>query len=135
MFAVEPRYDYASQQMAVLIYALRRCLPNHFQYNDSNGIDFDVQCILEELAESHKDQSEMDNESPSALILEVIERNFDNLEIKYSTAFFDKFIGGIRTDDKDTQTLSKILKQLDEIILKYNPDFARTVMIKAGNEH
>ena len=130
--AVEPRYDYASQDMALLIYALRRALPNHFKYPKSlesmkNAIDE----IFAELSESCKEQSEMDNESPSHSIISAIRDHFPDVELDYSTAFYDKFIGSLRVDRDDLTEMASLLKQIDNLIIRYAPERARNVMIKA----
>lgn len=132
LLAVEPRYDHASYKMGTLIYALRLSLPNHFKYRNINSkTQLYINKIVAELSEEHRTQSEMDNESPSDLVVKVIKENFGKVNLRYCTSFFDKIIGSIRVDKKDIWTLSKLLKQLDEIIVKYNRDLSRVVMIKA----
>lgn len=131
LLAVEPRYDHASYEMAALIYALRRVLPNYFQYEKAQEFDrAAVLAVFNELREAKKGQSEMDNESPSDAIVDVIKEYFADVKVGYSSCFFDKFIGSVRVGEKDTVILAKLLKQLDEMIVKYNPDFARVVKIK-----
>lgn len=132
LIAVEPRYDHTSYEMALLIYALRLALPNHFKHEgNAESTVNDVDQLISELSEAQKDQSEMDNESGSDVIVEVIQNTFGEVELKYCTSFFDKIIGSIRVDQEDTKILSGLLKQLDDIVTKYNHNFARVVMIKA----
>lgn len=132
LLAVEPRYDYASYELAFLIYALRGVLPNHFHYeNVKKDVMLHINEIFAELSESNKNQSEMDNASNSNLIVETIKENFDQVDLQYCTSFFDKIIGSIRVAEKDLPRLSKLLKQLDEIIVKYNYNFSRIVKIRA----
>lgn len=136
LIACEPRYDRAKYATAFLIYALRLLLPNHFKYNKDiyrNGLR-NVREIFEELSEANKTQSEMDNESPSDLIIKTVKKHFGNVKLTYRTSFYDKIIGSIRVKNEDTKDLSRLLKQLDEMILKYNPDFARGVIVKAIKE-
>lgn len=133
LLAFEPRYDHASYEMALLIYALRLALPNQFQYHA--GIQKDslahIQEIFEELSEARKTQSEMDGESTSDLIVKTIKCYFPKVEIDYYGSFFDKIIGSIRVKQGDSMMLSGLLKQLDAMIVKYNSGFSRTVKIKA----
>ena len=133
LLAAEPRYDHVSFEMALLIYALRLVLPNHFHYHKKSGdaLITNVQKIFAELSESNKTQSEMNNESSSDLIIKTIREYFQHIELGYTTPFFDKIIGSIRVAKQDAIILSGILKQLDNIIVKYNPNFARTITIKA----
>ena len=132
LLAVEPRYDHASIEMATFIYALRLAFPNHFAYSGKNrNVRKDIAGIFEELTETRRTQSEMDNESPSDTIIATVRKYFPKVELGYSTAFFDKFIGSARISGEDTSELSDLLKQLDNMIVKYNADFSRNVMIKA----
>jgi len=134
LLVVEPRYDYANLNMAALIYALRLSLPNHFQHKDieeNANANSDIHDIYRELGELDHEQSEMDNESPSGFIVSAVKERFGNIELQYSTAFYDKIIGSIRAKDDDLGELSSLLKKLDNLIVKYNSNFARTVMIKA----
>jgi hypothetical protein len=136
MLAAEPRYDHASKHMAAVIYALRLALPNHFKYKPSciDNPSKHINEIFTELKESARTQSEMDKESSSDLIVKTIRKSFDQAELSYSTAFYDKIIGSIRVNEKDSATLSAILKRLDNMIIKYRPDLSRTVMINAYNK-
>jgi 2-polyprenyl-3-methyl-5-hydroxy-6-metoxy-1,4-benzoquinol methylase len=129
---IEPRYDHVNYPMAAMIYGLRQSLPNYFKYDekpDKSGAY--IQEIYEELGEIKKEQSTNDNESPSEFIIKVMKENFEKVELSYTTAFFDKLIGGMRVEKEDTDSLSKVLKQLDNIIVKYNPGFARNLKIIA----
>ena len=131
--ANEPRYEHSKYVTAFLIYALRLILPNHFKYKKDiyrNSLR-NVREIFEELSEAKKTQSEMDTASSSDLIIKTIRKYFGNVELTYHTAFFDKIIGSIRVAEKDIKDLSRLMKQLDELILKYNYDFSRVVTIKA----
>ncbi len=87
--------------------------------------------IYKELGELDHNQSAHDNESPSSFIEDTINTYFDDVDTDYSTAFFDKFIGSARLSDKDNHELSHLLKELDNLILKYNTNFARSIMISA----
>ena len=132
LLCMEPRYDHANYQMSALIYALRLCLPNHFQYTDiENEALSSIKDICAELAEMDKEQSEFDNESTSDLIVDTIERIFGEVSLDYWTAFYDKLIGSIRVDEGDIKILTNLLKQLDEMIVKYYPEHSRNILIKA----
>ena len=135
LLVVEPRYDYANYEMSALTYALQLSMPNHFKYkNIQDNASNHINDIFDELAENHHEQSELDNESPSGVILKIIKNQFKKVETKYSTAFFDKVIGSIRVDEQDTAELTDLLKRIDEIIIKYNKNFARAILIKAVKE-
>jgi len=132
LLIVEPRYDYVNFEMSFLINALRLALPNHFPNNkDYKNIYDQSYDIYRELGELDQEQSSHDNESPSGFIVDTVNKYFENVELKYSTTFFDKFIGSARLEEDDNKKLSHILKALDELILKYNNNFARNVMISA----
>jgi hypothetical protein len=132
LIAQEPRYDHPSFEMAALIYALRLALPNYFCYlRKKEEVASCIRDILDEIRERHKKQSELDGESPSDFIVKTIRNNFKHVELSYSTAFFDKIIASFRIKDEDAHLLSGLLKQLDEVIIKYNPAFASNLKIKA----
>jgi 2-polyprenyl-3-methyl-5-hydroxy-6-metoxy-1,4-benzoquinol methylase len=134
LLAIEPSYDCTSYAIAILVYALRLALPNHFKYKNLNtDAPRHIKNIFNELSERDRTQSVMDNSSPSKLIVKTIRDNFGEVEVNYSTAFFDKVIGSIRVLSEDIKTLSNLLKELDDIIVKYNHSLSRIVMIKAKN--
>jgi len=132
LIAVEPRYDHTSYEMAALIYSLRLALPNHFKHEKpSSNMVSDINNIFEDLGETQRTQSEMDGESSSDLILKAVQENFGNADVRYCSSFFEKIIGSIRVEKEDAKILSKLLKQLDDLIVKYNQNFARTIRISA----
>ena len=132
LLVVEPRYDFVNFEMAFMVQALRLALPNHYPKNNSyEDIYKDTYEIYKELGELDHNQSAHDNESPSSFIEDTINTYFDDVDTDYSTAFFDKFIGSARLSDKDNHELSHLLKELDNLILKYNTNFARSIMISA----
>jgi SAM-dependent methyltransferase len=132
LLVVEPRYDFVNFEMAFMIQALRLALPNNYpkikHYEDIYKYTNE---IYRELGELDHNQSAHDNESPSTFIEDAINNCFDDIDINYNTTFFDKFIGSVRLSDKDNHRLSHLLKELDNIILKYNTNFARNIMISA----
>lgn len=132
LVVVEPRYDHVSYEMATLVYAMRLALPNHFRYkNIKRNAPSHIKEIFNELSETRRSQSELDNISPSDFILKTIKDNFAKVETGYSSSFFGDIIGSIRVSDEDTKILSKLLKQLDVMVAKYNCNFSRTIKIKA----
>lgn len=131
LIAIEPRYDFVNYNMATLIYALRIALPNHFKYPEVKNSWPEIVNIYNELGEIRKEQSVMDNESPSQFIYDTIKKYYKEVTVEYSTAFYDKIIGGMRLHHKDTIAISDVLKKLDNLIVKYNKNFARSILIKA----
>ena len=132
LIAVEPRYDFVNFEMAFLIQALRMALPNHYSNNKDYKNFYDLAYnVYRELGELDHEQSTLDNESPSKLILDTIKKNYNDVEIKYTTAFYDKFIGSLRLNDEDNEKIAVILKKLDNIIVNYNNSFARNVILSA----
>ncbi len=132
LVVVEPRYDKVGFKNALLIYALRLALPNHFKYKGAKAnIIKDLEDIIKEVSEADKCQSEMNNESSSELILKTISSYFNYIEVSYTNAFYDKVIGGIRVNKKDEDKLATLLKKLDDIIVKYSNDMGRNIRILA----
>ncbi|MFH0779324.1 MAG: class I SAM-dependent methyltransferase [Parcubacteria group bacterium] len=123
LLGVEPRYDKISPQATLLVYALRRAWPNHFKYN--NELENELRTIADELGETAKSQSEMDNESQSALILSVVKKSFKQVETEYTNVFYDKVMGSLRVSRSDEIELSRLLSRLDDLIIKYSPDLGR----------
>lgn len=133
LIAVEPRYDKINPLVALLVYVLRRAWPNHFQYEDQNLQD-DLQKIMDELSEADKTQSEMDNESGSEQILNFVKKYFNDVQVEYTNAFYDKVIGGIRIAGGDEEKLAVLLKELDNLIVKYSDEISRSLRIIAKNK-
>ena len=118
--------------MAFLIQALRMALPNHYSNNKDYKNFYDhAYNVYRELGELDHEQSTLDNESPSKLILDTIKKNYNDVEIKYTTAFYDKFIGSLRLNADENEKIAVILKELDNIIVKYNNNYARNVILSA----
>ena len=116
----------------VLIQALRMALPNHYPNNkDYRNFYHHAYNIYRELGELDHDQSTLDNESPSEFIVDTIKKCYSDVEIKYTTAFFDKFIGSLRLNADENEKIAVILKELDNIIVKYNNNYARNVILVA----
>ena len=132
LLVVEPRYDFVNFEMAFMVQALRLALPNNFpKIKPYEDIYKHTNEIYREMGELDGVQSTHDNESPSAFIEQTINSCFDDVSTDYNTAFFDKFIGSVRLSDKDNHRLSHLLKEFDNIIVKYNKNFARNIMISA----
>ena len=123
LVGVEPRYDKISPQATMLVYALRRAWPNYFHYHGSP--EGEMKIIADELGEAGKFQSELDNESSSELIVETIKNRFPQITLEYSNVFYDKVIGSLRVSRQDEIELSKLLSRLDDLIVKYSPEFGR----------
>ena len=121
LLVMEPRYDFVNFEMAFLIQALRMALPNHYpNKKDYKNFYHHAYNIYRELGELDHEQSTLDNESPSELIVDTIKKNYNDVEIKYTTAFYDKFIGSLRLSVDDNEKIAVILKKLDNIIVNYN---------------
>ena len=73
----------------------------------------------------------IEDKNPSKLILDTIKENYNDVEIKYTTAFYDKFIGSLRLNPDDNEKMVVILKQLDNIIVNYNNNYARNLILSA----
>lgn len=131
LLIAEPRYDHVNVEMATLIYALRLAFPNHFAYENPKEAHPSIHEIYEELGELNQEQSEMDNESPSDFIVQSVQETFTDVKLDYTTSFYDKIIGSIRTSENDLSEISYLLKRLDQLIVKYNDNLARTVLIQA----
>jgi hypothetical protein len=132
LIAMEPRYDFVNFEMAFLIQALRMALPNHYpNKKDYKNFYHHAYNIYRELGELDHDQSTLDNESPSEFIVDTIKKCYNNVEIKYTTAFYDKFIASLRLNADENGKIAVMFKELDNIIVKYNNNYARNVIISA----
>ena len=129
LVGVEPRYDKIRPQATMLVYALRRAWPNHFHYNGSP--ENEMKIIADELGEAGKAQSELDNESSSELITQMVKNRFPQVTLEYSNVFYDKVIGSLRVSHEDEIELSKLLSRLDDLIVKYSPEFGRRLQFCA----
>jgi len=132
LIAVEPRYDFVNFEMAFLVQALRMALPNHYpneeDYENVYAHSFEV---YKELGELDQNQSALDNESPSQYIVDTISEYYQDVEVEVCTAFYDKFIGSLRLSADDNEKLASMLKELDNMIIKYQPSFGRNLMLCA----
>ena len=132
MLITEPRYDSQNLIPSLLTYTFRKVFPNHFEYGDVNqDLYQDVLSVYNEIYEKDGLQSEMDNESPSEHIKTVVQKYFTNVQISHTNVFYDKVVGSMRVQKEDEGRLAEILKELDELILKYSPDATRSMRMVA----
>lgn len=128
---VEPCYDKIDRQAALLVYALRMALPNYFQYRGQ--IESEIRIVIDELSEKNKNQSALDNESPSEKILEEVRRRFKYVTVGHCNVFYDKVVGSLRLSPNDEKQISALLSALDDLIIKYSPQMGRRMRLCARN--
>jgi ubiquinone biosynthesis O-methyltransferase len=138
----EPVRSNFTKESAHFAAILRTILPTWINYkekliNDWNEEEWNeiVNDIFEEyVLDGEHQQSPMDNSIDDAQKIVIsIKKNFSVLEEKYSDAFIDKIIGGIRGDHK--YEIARFLKFLDEHMVRNNilpPTSLELVAVKEG---
>lgn len=138
----EPVRSHFTKESAHFAAILRTILPTWINYkekliNDWNEEEWNkiVNDIFEEyILDGEHQQSPMDNSIDDAQKIVIsIKKKFTVLEEKYSDAFIDKIIGGIRGDHK--YEIARFLKFLDEHMVRNNilpPTSLELVAVKEG---